>query len=72
MILGWLLVTAIFPAVVLAVMLQPGAASALVRRPVDDDKEPALEPVQLAALQLSVLPSVEDDALDELMKRKTF
>jgi hypothetical protein len=68
----YLMVVAVYPVIVLAVMLRPGAQAALTQSVNKTEQEPELPATQIVALQMSVLQPVEDDPLAALMQRKTF
>jgi hypothetical protein len=66
------LVLAVYPVVVLAVMLQAGAKTALTTSLAKPEQLPEIPLPQPAMAQMPVLQAVSDDPLDALMQRKTF
>lgn len=66
------LVLAVYPILVLAVMLQAGAKAALATPLAKAEPLPEVPVSQSALLQLPVLQATTDDPLNVLMQRKTF
>lgn len=68
----YLMVVAVYPVIVLAVMLRPGAQTALTQLANKTEPEPELPATQIVALQMSMLQPVDEDPLAALMQRKTY
>lgn len=64
-------ILALYPMIVLAVMLQPGSAAALAS-PIAQPPRPGDSPPSTPTQASGVLRAVEDDPLDALVRRKTF